>query len=76
MDVQGAEPTGIDTWYLENLVCPRDHGGLAFEGAVLRCTAGHRYPVIDGLPVMLLDDVAQTMPLALASMSRARRGRG
>ena len=72
MDEQGPDATGIDPWYVENLACPRDHGPLAFDGAALQCTAGHRYPVIDGLPVMLLDDVSQTMPLALASMSRAR----
>lgn len=69
-------PVGIDPWYLDHLVCPRDHARLTFEGGCLLCAAGHRYPVIDGLPVMLLDDVSQTMPLALASLSRARGGGG
>ena len=72
MHEHGSTPVGLDPWYLDNLVCPRDHGALAFDGAALRCSAGHRYPVIEGLPVMLLDDVSQTMPLVHASMSRAR----
>lgn len=65
----------LDPWYLEHLVCPRDHSGLHFDGALV-CQAGHRYPVIDGLPVLLLDDVSQTMPLALESIGRARGAAG
>lgn len=61
---------GLDPWYLEHLVCPRDHSPLHFDGALV-CQAGHRYPVIDGLPVLLLDDAFQTMPLALQSLGRA-----
>lgn len=73
---QGAPPvSGLDPWYLEHLVCPRDHTSLHVDGGLV-CQAGHRYPVIDGLPVLLLDDVSQTMPLALQSIDRARGADG
>lgn len=61
----------IDPWWCEHLVCPRDHLPLAVEGESLRCPSGHAYPVVDGTPVMLLDDVQQTFPPAHASLERA-----
>ncbi len=67
---------GLDPWYLEYLVCPRDHGTLRCEASALRCEAGHAYPVVDGVPVMLLDDAEQTMPLALRSIGRAQGAPG
>lgn len=63
----------LDNWYLENLVCPRDHGRLVLEdNAVLCSVCCKKYPVLDGVPVMLLDDVEQTMGLAHASIECAR----
>ena len=55
------------------LLCPKDLTGVTLycDGA-LSCESGHRYPVIDGLPVLLRDDIEQTMDLAAQSMSRAR----
>src|SRR5262245_60914200 len=51
----------IPPWYCSTLVCPRDHGALMRTGSTqLRCANGHTYPVVDGIPVMLLDDVPQT----------------
>ena len=35
-------------------VCPRDHCALAREGDELVCVDGHRYPVVDGIPVLLV----------------------
>ena len=61
----------IDTWYLENLACPIDRQALRAVGAVLTCAAGHRYPVVDGVPIMLRPDVRQTIELADASLRRA-----
>ena len=59
------------------LVCPRDHSLLqrASPGS-LTCEHGHRYPVVDGVPVLLRDDVDQTMALASASMARATHQSG
>src|SRR2546422_4913223 len=62
----------MDSWYLSHLVCPRDHQDLQEAGGRLVCASGHEYPVVDGVPVMLLDDVAQTIPIAEASLARAR----
>jgi SAM-dependent methyltransferase len=56
----------------EILVCPRDRAGLAQEENWLTCEHGHRYPVIDDVPVMLLDDVDQTAWWAEASVKEAR----
>jgi uncharacterized protein YbaR (Trm112 family) len=42
---------------LELLACPVDHGGLREASSQLVCTAcGRRYPIRDGIPVMLVDE--------------------
>ena len=64
----------MDTWLRDRLVCPRDHGGLAERDDALICMHGHRYPVVDGVPVMLIDDVPQTFAAARASLERATQG--
>lgn len=61
----------IDPWFLAALVCPADRKPLALDGDTLACAGGHRYPVVDGIPVMLLAG-AQTIGLADASLRRAR----
>ncbi len=39
------------------LVCPVDHHPLRDEDDILVCTGcNRRYPVIDGIPVMLVDE--------------------
>jgi 2-polyprenyl-3-methyl-5-hydroxy-6-metoxy-1,4-benzoquinol methylase/uncharacterized protein YbaR (Trm112 family) len=58
----------MDEWLQQHLVCPRDHLPLAFDGSSLDCAKGHVYPVIDGVPVMLLDDVHQTLGVAQDSL--------
>jgi SAM-dependent methyltransferase/uncharacterized protein YbaR (Trm112 family) len=50
----------LDPWLAEHLACPRDHGSLTLRGRELVCDAGHRYPCVDGIPVMIVDDVRQT----------------
>lgn len=45
------------------LVCPADHGSLTDDVAASRlvCSVcGRRYPVIDGIPVMLLDEAEES----------------
>ena len=59
------------------LCCPKDFSALALRtDGNLSCKNGHIYPVIDGVPVLLRDDIEQTMSLARASMARARNCRG
>lgn len=49
----------LDAELLEILVCPNDRGDLDYQPdpEVLVCrTCGYRYPVRDGIPVMLIDE--------------------
>jgi SAM-dependent methyltransferase/uncharacterized protein YbaR (Trm112 family) len=62
----------IDPWFLESLVCPADRRRLHADDGKLACGEGHRFPVVDGVPVMLLDG-PQTISLADASLRRATR---
>src|SRR6185437_13321322 len=61
----------LDPWYLQNLVCPLTKTALVFDGKDLVSEAGRRYPVVEGIPVLLLDDVPQTHGVARTSLDRA-----
>ena len=63
----------VDPWYLANLVCPVDKGALALEGGALVSAAGRRYPIVDGMPVMLVEDAGQTLGIARRTLARAKR---
>ena len=57
------------------LLCPKDRGPLASQAQdLLQCDFGHAYPVVDGIPVLLRDDVAQTLHVAEASLARCKQG--
>lgn len=62
----------LDPWFIEHLVDPVDKSKLAFDGASLVSRSGRSYPVVDGVPVMLLPNERQTMDVAVASLQRAR----
>lgn len=52
----------IDENLARILVCPVDHGDLTEDEASSRlvCTqCGRRYPVRDGIPIMLIDQAEQ-----------------
>lgn len=61
----------LDPWFMDNLVCPRDQQPLRFVQNYLICPKGHRYPVVQGIPVMVLDDVPQTHHYAVQSLDFA-----
>jgi SAM-dependent methyltransferase/uncharacterized protein YbaR (Trm112 family) len=42
------------------LVCPRDRGRLQRKAGGLVCAEGHRYPLTDGIPVLLLEEAPPT----------------
>jgi SAM-dependent methyltransferase/uncharacterized protein YbaR (Trm112 family) len=46
--------------WLPLLACPLDHSELKLHKDILICGRGCRYPVIDGIPVMLVEDVEPT----------------
>lgn len=64
----------IDPWYLANLVCPIDKGALTLDGDRLVSAAGRRYPVVDGMPVMLFEDTDYAIPAARRTLERAYHG--
>lgn len=39
------------------LVCPRDRSDLQLEDNSLVCAQGHRYPIYDGIPVLLVNEL-------------------
>jgi SAM-dependent methyltransferase/uncharacterized protein YbaR (Trm112 family) len=62
----------MDPWYNQNLVCPIDHAPLQQQDGALVSAAGRRYPVVDGIPVLLLDNAEQTIGVASTSLKRAQ----
>jgi SAM-dependent methyltransferase len=44
------------------LVCPRDRQPLNANAGELRCEAGHRYPVVGGIPILLNDELPDIHP--------------
>jgi SAM-dependent methyltransferase/uncharacterized protein YbaR (Trm112 family) len=65
----------LQDWLWDHLVCPRDHLSLqdSDSGATLVCPNAHQYPVVDGVPVMLLDEVSQTIGVMHDSLREARK---
>lgn len=59
-------------WFWDSLACPRDKTSLSVDGQTLRCQKSHHYPMVHGVPVLLLDDVEQTQWVADASLKKAR----
>jgi SAM-dependent methyltransferase len=59
---------------LRLLACPRDQRPLIASDAALVCSDGHRYPVIEGIPILLRDDVPHTHWAADVSIEAARKG--
>ena len=51
---------GLSRPFEELLVCPRDKQDLRCEGSHLVCAQGHRYAVVEGVPIMLISDAEQT----------------
>lgn len=58
---------------LKLLACPRDRTPLVRSGNGLWCRQDHKYPIVDGVPILLLDDIRQTHADAAASLARVSR---
>jgi 2-polyprenyl-3-methyl-5-hydroxy-6-metoxy-1,4-benzoquinol methylase len=54
--------TSAHTWIEQLLACPRDHSALTVDGETITCAEGHEYPYVDGIPILVLDDVEPTQP--------------
>lgn len=64
--------TTLDSWFQNKLVCPADLSPLQWDGHELHGECGHRYPVVDGIPVLLQPDVDQTHRSASESLEHAK----
>jgi SAM-dependent methyltransferase len=53
------------------LVCPRDGRALELGSGELACGAGHRYPLPDGIPVLLLENEPPTHGACWISLEEA-----
>jgi len=58
-----------------DVVCPRDAAPLEPNGETLRCAHGHVYPHIDGIPVLVSEDVRPTQPGYWATLEEVQRAR-
>ncbi len=45
---------------LKLLACPRDKLPLMETSGFLYCSSGHKYPVVNGIPVLLIEELPQT----------------
>jgi SAM-dependent methyltransferase/uncharacterized protein YbaR (Trm112 family) len=65
--------TLVHPWLLERLACPYDGAAIRANVATLACTAcDRRFAVVDGVPVMLRDDVPQTHDAATDSLAQVQ----
>jgi SAM-dependent methyltransferase len=64
-------PDQLDPWLAANLVCLVDRQPLRLEGQYLFCEVGHRYRVINGIPIMLDKDIDPTHPVFKESIEIA-----
>jgi SAM-dependent methyltransferase/uncharacterized protein YbaR (Trm112 family) len=64
----------MNEWLAKNLVCPRDHEALTLSGDFVACSR-HRYPIVEGIPVMLLEEQEQTIGVANSALEASKNGK-
>lgn len=69
-DQRTIEPI-VENRLLQLLVCPRDHAPLDESNAGLVCVHGHRYPIVEGIPILLIPEAQQTHTEAVCSLQAA-----
>jgi SAM-dependent methyltransferase/uncharacterized protein YbaR (Trm112 family) len=62
----------IDTRILDLVVCPRDQLELDSREGSLFCANGHEYPVLDGVPILLVSDSVPTHVEATRALEAGR----
>lgn len=50
----------MNKWLADHVVCPRDKQSLESQDNDLVCPGGHKYALLDGIPIMLVDDAEST----------------
>src|SRR5262245_50482500 len=66
----------LDLRLVSILECPRDHSELRVENGNFCCLLGHKYPILDGIPIFLLAEKEQTIGIASASLEAAEKAMG
>jgi SAM-dependent methyltransferase/uncharacterized protein YbaR (Trm112 family) len=56
------------------LVCPRDKSALTYGSGSLFCPRGHRYAVVEGIPILLVAEMEQTHIEGSRSLAVAEAG--
>jgi len=63
----------LDPWLARQLVCPRDAHDLTIEFDTMQCRLGHNYPVVGGIPILLIPEANVTHQAATVSINQACR---
>lgn len=50
----------MNKWLMEHLVCPRDKTNQELSGEKLICENEHVYPIVNDIPIMLVEDAEST----------------
>ncbi len=65
--------SGFDPTFLDMLRCPQDGSVLTIRGNYLVSTSGHKYPIVDGVPVLMTAEWGATIDAMVASLDIAGR---
>lgn len=63
----------MNEWLITHLVCPRDKMKMSLIGDDLVCPEKHTYPIFDGIPVMLVDDVETTHDYITRTLEKVKQ---
>ena len=63
----------MDSFLLDKIVCSMEKLPLEVKGNHLLSPGGYKYPLIDNVPIMLLDDVEQTIGVAKESLNLGKK---
>lgn len=58
----------------EWLACPRDKSQLRLDGESVKCEHEHSYPIIEGVPILLMSEVEQTHIEGMRALAIAESG--
>lgn len=62
----------MKAWVEEILACPRDGQSVIPRNGLLECPEGHVYPLVHGIPVMLIEETTPTHGAIAETLSRLR----
>lgn len=66
----------MNEWLQTHLVCPRDKTDLELVGGDLVCEDQHKYPVVDDIPIMLVDDAETTHDYITRTLEKVEQAAG